>query len=75
MKHTLSVLGLKTNSGPSSRISGLFARRGFNIAEPGGGPAEGKGVSRADMVWKGIQSTLQQMNQGQLNKLVSTCSM
>ncbi|APD48774.1 acetolactate synthase small subunit [Synechococcus sp. CS-602] len=69
MKHTLSVL-VEDESGALSRISGLFARRGFNIESLAVGPAEGKGVSRLTMVVEGDQSTLQQMTK-QLNKLVN----
>ena len=45
MKHTLSVL-VEDESGALSRISGLFARRGFNIESLAVGPAEKAGVSR-----------------------------
>jgi acetolactate synthase-1/3 small subunit len=42
MKHTLSVL-VEDESGALSRISGLFARRGFNIESLAVGPAENRG--------------------------------
>ena len=67
MKHTLSVL-VEDESGALSRISGLFARRGFNIDSLAVGPAETKGVSRLTMVVEGDDETLQQMTK-QLNKL------
>ena len=67
MKHTLSVL-VEDESGALSRISGLFARRGFNIDSLAVGPAETKGVSRLTMVVEGDDQTLQQMTK-QLNKL------
>ena len=67
MKHTLSVL-VEDESGALSRISGLFARRGFNIDSLAVGPTETKGVSRLTMVVEGDNSTLQQMTK-QLNKL------
>ena len=51
-----------------SRISGLFARRGFNIDSLAVGPAESKGISRLTMVVEGDDETLQQMTK-QLNKL------
>ena len=49
MKHTLSVL-VEDESGALSRISGLFARRGFNIESLAVGPTEQDGVSRLTMV-------------------------
>ena len=67
MKHTLSVL-VEDESGALSRISGLFARRGFNIDSLAVGPAETKGMSRLTMVVEGDNKTLQQMTK-QLNKL------
>ena len=67
MKHTLSVL-VEDESGALSRISGLFARRGFNIDSLAVGPAETRGMSRLTMVVEGDNETLQQMTK-QLNKL------
>jgi len=69
MKHTLSVL-VEDESGALSRISGLFARRGFNIDSLAVGPAEADGRSRLTMVVEGDQYTLQQMTK-QLDKLVN----
>jgi acetolactate synthase-1/3 small subunit len=69
MKHTLSVL-VEDESGALSRISGLFARRGFNIESLAVGPAENRGVSRLTMVVEGDDRTLEQMSK-QLNKLVN----
>ena len=69
MKHTLSVL-VEDESGALSRISGLFARRGFNIDSLAVGPAETKGHSRLTMVVEGGDETLQQMSK-QLDKLVN----
>ena len=69
MKHTLSVL-VADESGALSRISGLFARRGFNIESLAVGPAEHRGVSRLTMVVEGDDRTLEQMSK-QLNKLVN----
>ena len=71
MKHTLSVL-VEDESGALSRISGLFARRGFNIDSLAVGPAESKGISRLTMVVEGDDETLQQMTK-QLNKLFNVC--
>ncbi|MCP9820601.1 MAG: acetolactate synthase small subunit [Prochlorococcaceae cyanobacterium] len=69
MKHTLSVL-VQDESGALSRISGLFARRGFNIDSLAVGPAEQRGHSRLTMVVEGDDHTLEQMTK-QLNKLVN----
>ena len=69
MKHTLSVL-VEDESGVLSRISGLFARRGFNIESLAVGPAELTGVSRLTMVVEGDDRTLAQMSK-QLNKLIN----
>ncbi len=69
MKHTLSVL-VEDQSGALSRISGLFARRGFNIDSLAVGPAEAPGISRLTMVVEGDDQTLQQMSK-QLDKLVN----
>jgi acetolactate synthase-1/3 small subunit len=69
MKHTLSVL-VEDESGALSRISGLFARRGFNIESLAVGPAEKNGMSRLTMVVEGDDRTLGQMTK-QLDKLVN----
>ena len=69
MKHTLSVL-VEDQSGALSRISGLFARRGFNIDSLAVGPAEAPGISRLTMVVEGDDRALQQMLK-QLDKLVN----
>jgi acetolactate synthase-1/3 small subunit len=69
MKHTLSVL-VEDESGALSRISGLFARRGFNIESLAVGPAEKNGISRLTMVVEGDDRTLEQMTK-QLDKLVN----
>jgi acetolactate synthase-1/3 small subunit len=69
MKHTLSVL-VEDESGALSRISGLFARRGFNIESLAVGPAEQRGVSRLTMVVEGDDRTVEQMTK-QLDKLIN----
>jgi acetolactate synthase-1/3 small subunit len=69
MKHTLSVL-VEDESGALSRISGLFARRGFNIESLAVGPAEENGMSRLTMVVEGDSRIVEQMTK-QLNKLVN----
>lgn len=69
MKHTLSVL-VEDESGALSRISGLFARRGFNIESLAVGPAEQKGISRLTMVVEGDAHTVEQITK-QLDKLLN----
>lgn len=69
MKHTLSVL-VQDESGVLSRISGLFARRGFNIESLAVGSAEKKGVSRITMTVNGDDRTIEQLTK-QLYKLVN----
>lgn len=69
MKHTLSVL-VEDEAGVLSRISGLFARRGFNIESLAVGAAEQGGVSRITMVVPGDQRIIEQLTK-QLYKLVN----
>ena len=69
MKHTLSVL-VEDEAGVLSRISGLFARRGFNIESLAVGPAEHKGISRITMVVQGDNRTIEQLTK-QLYKLIN----
>lgn len=69
MKHTLSVL-VEDEAGVLSRISNLFARRGFNIASLAVGPTERVGVSRITMVVSGDNRTIEQLTK-QLYKLIN----
>ena len=69
MRHTLSVL-VEDESGVLSRISGLFARRGFNIESLAVGPAERPGISRITMVIPGDNRTIEQLIK-QLYKLIN----
>ncbi len=69
MKHTLLVL-VEDEAGVLSRISGLFARRGFNIESLAVGPAEQLGVSRITMVVPGDRQDIEQLAK-QLDKLVN----
>nr|ARW64944.1 acetohydroxyacid synthetase small subunit [Polysiphonia sertularioides] len=69
MKHTLSVL-VEDESGVLSRISGLFARRGFNIDSLAVGPAEKQGISRITMSVTGDNRTIEQLIK-QLHKLIN----
>ena len=66
---TLSVL-VQDKPGVLARISGLFARRGFNIESLSVGSTEREGVSRMTIVaMTSDEATLEQITK-QLNKLV-----
>src|SRR5688572_22573006 len=67
-KHTLSVL-VENKPGVLARISGLFARRGFNIDSLAVGPTEIPDVSRMTIVVNVETKPLEQVVK-QLNKLV-----
>nr|YP_009393281.1 acetohydroxyacid synthetase small subunit [Symphyocladiella dendroidea]ARW61843.1 acetohydroxyacid synthetase small subunit [Symphyocladiella dendroidea] len=69
MKHTLSVL-VEDESGVLSRISGLFARRGFNIDSLAVGQTEKQGISRITMSVRGDNRTIEQLIK-QLYKLIN----
>ncbi|MEM6751680.1 MAG: acetolactate synthase small subunit [Cyanobacteria bacterium P01_C01_bin.38] len=69
MKHTLSVL-VEDEAGVLSRISSLFARRGFNIESLAVGPAEQPGISRITMVVPGDHRIIEQLTK-QLYKLIN----
>jgi acetolactate synthase-1/3 small subunit len=69
IKHTLSVL-VEDEAGVLSRISGLFARRGFNIESLAVGPAGQGGISRITMVVPGDDRIIEQLTK-QLYKLVN----
>jgi len=69
MKHTLSVL-VEDESGVLSRISGLFARRGFNISSLAVGLTEKIGISRIVMTVTGNNRTIEQLIK-QLSKLIN----
>ena len=67
-KHTLSVL-VEDKPGVLARVSGLFSRRGFNIASLAVGATEQPGVSRMTIVVSVEDFPLEQVTK-QLNKLV-----
>ncbi|NMG10676.1 acetolactate synthase small subunit [Brasilonema sp. UFV-L1] len=69
MKHTISVL-VEDEAGVLSRISSLFARRGFNIESLAVGPAEQSGISRITMVVPGDDRVIEQLTK-QLYKLIN----
>lgn len=68
MKHTISVL-VENHPGVLARISGLFARRGFNIDSLAVGVTDDVNISRVTIVADGSDYTLEQIEK-QLNKLI-----
>ena len=68
MKHTISVL-VENKPGVLARVSGLFARRGFNIESLAVGTTEDESVSRMTIVAQGDDSVLEQITK-QLYKLI-----
>ena len=66
-KHVLSVL-VENHAGVLSRISGLFSRRGFNIASLSVGETEDPHCSRITIAFYGDEATARQLK-SQLNKL------
>ena len=67
--HTLSVL-VENQPGVLARISGLFARRGFNIESLAVGPTETPEFSRITIVVGVDQPAILEQVTKQLNKLV-----
>ncbi len=68
MKHVLSVL-VENQAGVLNKITGLFARRAFNIESLAVGVTDDDTVSRITMIVDGGNSALEQVEK-QLNKLV-----
>ena len=68
MKHTFSVL-VENRAGVLSRITGLFARRAFNIESLAVGVTEDPKYSRITIVTEGNEYTVEQVEK-QLNKLI-----
>lgn len=68
MKRTISIL-VENHAGVLSRISGLFARRGFNIDSLAVGVTDDPTVSRITIVADGSDATIEQVEK-QLNKLI-----
>ena len=68
MKHTISVL-VENKAGVLSRISGLFARRGFNIDSLAVGTTEDKRISRITLLVDGDDYIAEQVTK-QLNKQI-----
>jgi acetolactate synthase I/III small subunit len=68
VKHTLSVV-VEDRPGALTRITTMFARRGFNIESLAVGPTEQPEISRMTIVVNVEDSPLEQVTK-QLNKLV-----
>jgi len=68
-RHTLSVL-VENKPGVLARISGMFARRGFNIHSLAVGPTEHEDMSRMTIVVIVESKPLEQVVK-QLNKLIN----
>lgn len=68
MKHTISIL-VENHPGVLSRVSGLFARRSYNIESLAVGVTEDPTVSRITIVVDGNEYILEQVEK-QLNKLI-----
>jgi acetolactate synthase-1/3 small subunit len=69
MKHTLSVL-VENKPGVLTRVSSLFARRGFNIDSLAVGVTEDPTLSRITLVVSAADTPLEQITK-QLHKLVN----
>jgi len=67
-RHTLSVL-VENKPGVLARVSGLFARRGFNIESLAVSETEDPQTSRMTIVVSGAPRTLEQISK-QLHKLI-----
>lgn len=68
MKYTLSVL-VENHPGVLSKVSSLFARRGFNIDSLAVGITENPEISRITIVVNGDEYMVEQVEK-QLNKLI-----
>src|SRR6202048_2970265 len=68
-KHILSIL-VENKPGVLTRISGLFARRGFNIDTLAVGPTDDDSVSRVTLTLDGAVHPIDQVTK-QLHKLVN----
>ena len=67
-KHILSIL-VENKPGVLTRISGLFARRGFNIDTLAVGPTDDESLSRITLTLDGAMHPIDQVTK-QLHKLV-----
>lgn len=70
MLHTISAL-VENHFGVLTRVTGLFASRGYNIQSLTVGPTEDETVSRMTIVVEGDDKIIDQVKK-QLNKLIDT---
>jgi acetolactate synthase I/III small subunit len=68
-KHILSIL-VENKPGVLTRISGLFARRGFNIDTLSVGPTDDENLSRITLTLDGAMHPIDQVTK-QLHKLIN----
>jgi acetolactate synthase I/III small subunit len=68
-KHIVSIL-VENKPGVLSRVTGLFARRGFNIDTLAVGPTEEETVSRITLTLDGAVQSIDQVTK-QLHKLIN----
>jgi acetolactate synthase I/III small subunit len=68
MQHTITVL-VENRPGVLARVSGLFARRGFNIESLAVSITDDPTVSRMTIVVSGDEATLEQITK-QTSKLI-----
>ena len=68
MKQIISVL-VENQAGALNKITGLFARRAFNIESLAVGVTEDKSISRITMIVDSVNNAVEQIEK-QLNKLV-----
>lgn len=68
MQHTITAL-VENKPGVLARVSGLFARRGFNIGSLAVSTTEDDAISRMTIVVEGDDSVLEQITK-QLHKLI-----
>src|SRR5450759_368150 len=69
MSHTLSVL-VENKPGVLTRVTSLFARRGFNIDSLAVGPTEDPTLSRITLVVSAEDTPIEQITK-QLHKLIN----
>ena len=73
MMHTLAVL-VENKPGVLTRVSGLFARRSFNIKSLAVGETEQPGISRMTIIVEADSAPIEQVKR-QLNKLINVLKM